>query len=343
MITLDTFIGNTELIQLLKIEILAARARNTELPHVLLKGPAGCGKTSLGEVIARAFGSELLTLTPNTAKRGELLRKFFLGMSDRGYTPEGEITGKIEPSIVFIDEVHQLSMVAQELLGVAMHDWRIPVRVEGKDCFEWVPRFTLIGATTLPGKLSKPFRDRFKIQAQFETYSLQESLDIVDLHAQKEGLRLERGVAESIANRSRGVGRLIVRFLDRLAAAAVVASQGNPKSKNLISTMLAEKMFADFLQVDDRGLTRVDVKILKELYSAEDPVGLDTLSTIVNEDKSTVEGEVEPYLVQQGLVSRTKRGRIITEGGRKYLRDAGYVGKDTSTTRVGRIMGVLDT
>jgi len=339
MITLDTFIGNTEMIQLLKIETLAAKVRNQELPHILLKGPAGCGKTTLAEAIAREFGNKPLTLTPNTAKKSELLRKFFLSMPDQGYDEEGNIKGKINPQVVFIDEVHQLSLLAQELLGVAMHDWRLPVRVNGRDEFEWVPRFTLIGATTLPGKLSKPFRDRFKIQALFETYSQDESLEIVKVHARNEGLQLGEGVANAITKRSRGVGRLLVRFLDRLAAAAVVASQVRPDAGNVITLPLANKVFADFLKIDDRGLTKTDVKILKQLNKMEDPVGVDTLAAIANEDKSTLEQEVEPYLVQEGLMSRTKRGRILTDEGRRYLYTAGYIKNAPTMGRIGRVIG----
>lgn len=342
MFTLDNFVGNEDLINLLKIEVLAAKARNNPLPHVLLKGPAGCGKTTLAEAIANAFGTNPLPLTPNTAKKTELLRKFFLEMPDEGYDEEGNVVGKIQPQVVFIDECHQLGIVAQENIGIAMQDWRLPVRVGGRDEFEWVPRFCLIGATTLPGKLSKPFRDRFKIQAQFETYTHEDSLRIVEIHAKKENLRLGTGVAETIAKRSRGVGRLIVRFLDRLQAAAIVASQNREENRNFITYQLAEKVFNDFLKIDDRGLTTSDIKVLKQLHSLDDPTGLDTLATIINEDKSTVEQEIEPYLVQEGLVARTKRGRTITEEGRRYLKTQGYMEDMPSLGRVGRLIGALE-
>lgn len=337
MITLTNFVGNGDLVRLLRISIAAAKERNLSLPHVLLKGPAGTGKTTLAEVIAREFGVEMMALTPQTAKKTEDLRKLFLQMPGEGYDLQGNIVGKIQPQIVFVDECHQLSLLAQENLGIAMQDWRLPVKVNGKDAFEWVPRFTLIGATTLPGKLSKPFLDRFKIQSDFETYSQDESIQIVRLHASNQKLELSEGVAEAIARRSRGVARLIVRFLDRLADAAVVASQGREHLRNVVSLELAETMFRQFLKVDDRGLTKSDLKILIQLNKLNDPVGVDTLATIANEDKTTIERAVEPYLIQEGLLIRTKRGRVITEEGRRYLAACGYT--DTSSQRTqGRIL-----
>lgn len=339
MITLDNFVGNPDLIQLLKIEIEAAKMLNASLPHVLLKGPAGTGKTTLAEVIARAFGVELVALTPGTAKKTEDLRKLFLRMPGEGYDEEGHIIGRIQPQIVFIDEVHQLVLAAQENLGLAMQDWKLPVKLNGRDVFEWVPRFTLIGATTLPGRLSKPFLDRFKIQSEFETYSHDEAIEIVNLHAQAKGLRLEAGVDDAIAKRSRGVARLIVRFLERLHSPAVVASQNRPDRQNIITLELAELMFSQFLKVDDRGLTKTDVKILKQLARNQDPVGLDTLAAIANEDRGTVERTIEPYLIQEGLMARTKRGRIITEEGRRYLVAEGYLAQEPDMGRAGRIMG----
>ena len=339
MITLDNFVGNKELCQLLKISSIAAKERNQPLPHILLKGPAGTGKTTLAEVIAREFGTKPIALTPQTAKSTDKLRRLFLDMPGEGYDEEGNIIGQIQPQIIFSDECHQLPLVAQENLGIAMQDWKLPVHVDGRDEFEWVPRFTLIGATTLPGKLSKPFLDRFKIQAQFETYSFDEAIEIAELQARNQGLQLGQGVPEEIAKRSRGIARLIVRYLDRLADAAVVSAQGNPESRNLITAQLANKIFKDFLKVDDRGLTITDIKVLKQLHKVGEPVGLDVLATVTNEDKATIENTVEPYLIHEGLLVRTKRGRTITSEGRRYLHTEGYIQQEPEQGRRGRVLG----
>lgn len=338
MITLSTFIGNDDLIKLLRISVSAAKQRNTALPHILLKGPAGTGKTTLAEAIAREFGTEPLALTPTTAKKSEDLRKLFLRMPGTGYDKRGKIVGPIQPQIVFCDEIHQLPLLAQENLGIAMQDWRLPVRLNGKDVFEWVPRFTLIGATTLPGKLSKPFLDRFRIQSDFETYSLEDTIRIVEVHAKGQGLLLDPGVKEAIARRSRGIARLVVRFLDRVADAAVVAAQGREELKKRVSLDLAETMLKHFLKVDDRGLTKSDIKILVQLSKLVEPVGLDALAVVANEDSATIQNTVEPYLIQEGLLMRTKRGRVITDEGRRYLETAGHTGPGTEGSAL-RVMG----
>lgn len=340
MITMSNFVGNGDLIRLLQISVGAAKIRNTSLPHILLKGPAGTGKTTLAEAIAREFGTEPMALTPNTARKTEDLRKLFLKMPGAGYDDDGNITGPIQPQIVFIDEVHQLPLLAQENLGIAMQDWKLPVQINGADVFEWVPRFTLIGATTLPGKLSKPFLDRFKIQSEFETYSHDEAVQISEIQAAAQGLRLDPGVAEAIAQRSRGVPRLVVRYLDRLHDAAVIAGESNPGKENLITIELTELMFRQFLKVDDRGLTKTDIKILVQLARQTDPVGIEMLATIANEDKGTVENSIEPYLLHEGLIVRTKRGRILTEEGRRYLKAAGYLTEELGLPSTGRLMGV---
>jgi Holliday junction DNA helicase RuvB len=339
MITLENFIGNEDFIRLLQISIAAAKDRNSALPHTLMKGPAGCGKTTLAEAVARAFGTKPMALTPATARKTDDLRKLFLRMPGEGYDQEGRIIGKIQPQIVFVDEVHQLPLKAQENLGIAMQDWKLPVNVQGQDVFEWVPRFTLIGATTLPGKLSKPFLDRFKIQSEFETYSRDEAIRIARIHAGTQELTLGPGVPEAIANRSRGVPRLVVRFLDRLADAALVAGRTNPTYRKVITVQLAEAVFRDFLKVDDRGLTKTDIKILKQLSKLKDPVGLDTLATIANEDTTSVERTIEPHLIHEGLLVRTKRGRILTDEGRRYLESAGYIEAGPNVLRTGRLMG----
>lgn len=339
MITMKNFVGNGDLIKLLRISITAAKATNSPLPHLLLKGPAGTGKTTLAEAVAREFGTVPMALTPNTAKASSELRKLFLRMPGEGYDQDGNIIGRIQPQIVFVDECHQLPLLAQENLGIAMQDWKLPVKINGVDVFEWVPRFTLIGATTLAGKLSKPFLDRFKLQSEFETYSLDESKEIVEIQAKNLSLNLADGVSEIIARRSRGVARLVVRFLERINDARVVAAQSNPTYGQVITPDLAEHVFEEYLHIDDRGLAKTDIKILKELSKIQDPVGLETLATITNEDKGTIEKTIEPYLVQEGLICRTKRGRLLTDEGRRYLESEGYIDSSPELQRVGRLIG----
>ena len=152
---------------------------------------------------------------------------------------------------------------------------------------------------------------------------------------------MERGVSEAIAKRSRGVPRLIVRYLERVHDAAVVAAKENPGTENVITLELAELMFKQFLKVDDRGMTKTDIKILLQLARQPDPVGLEMLATIANEDKGTVERSIEPYLIHEGLIVRTKRGRLLTEEGRRYLEEAGYLKEESRSKgeRAGRLIG----
>ena len=174
-----------------------------------------------------------------------------------------------------------------------------------------------------------------------ETYAHDETVQITAIHANTQGLKLKEGVADAIAKRSRGVPRLVVRYLDRLHDAAVVAGKENPGTENIISLELAELMFKQFLKVDDRGLTKTDIKILLQLSKQSDPVGVDMLATIANEDKGTIESFVEPYLIHEGLIIRTKRGRVLTDEGYRYLVEAGYLKGEPRLERAGRLIGGL--
>jgi Holliday junction DNA helicase RuvB len=182
----------------------------------------------------------------------------------------------------------------------------------------WAPRFTLIGATTNDGKLSKPFRDRFKLRFVFTPYSLEESIQIVFLHAERLKIKIDQPGAAEIASRGRGVPRILVSLLERCRDASIATSDGS------IGREVAIVAF-HYMDIDNSGLTKIDINLLKALYDVAVPVGLDNLSTILNESPKVISEAIEPYLIQRGLVLRSSKGRTITDRGRRYLSDGGHI------------------
>ena len=307
-------IGNDNIKLQLQIASQAARINNTSIPHVLFAGAAGCGKTSMAKALSKDVRTNLIKVPPESLKTSQDLLDISENMNYSGYNKYGNVVGQRKPSILFLDEIHKMPLSGQESLGIAMEEWYTATKNKWTREVDniWLPRFTVVGATTLEGKLSKPFRDRFKLIFYFETYDFDLSVQIVKKHAELNKIQITDGAAIEIAKRSRGVPRVMVSYLTNCADAATVAEM------ELVDEVATTSMF-NIMGIDDKGLTRSDIKVLKSLYKSGMPVGLDTLSVMTDISGQTIQNAIEPYLIQTGLILRSSRGRLITKKGLEYL------------------------
>lgn len=334
-------IGNKDIMAQLSIAKISAQKRNRALPHTLLTGAAGCGKTSTAKHTAKLSGSDLISISPDAIKTRFDVALLAKRCNESGYDSRGVLINpeQMRPSIIFIDEIHNLSLAAQEHLGILMEEWHIPVtareardlklRVTGKhDMYiYWAPQFTLIGATTNDGRLSKPFRDRFKLRFVFSPYSLEESKQIVLMHAERLDIKIDEGAAIQIAKRGRGVPRILVSLLERCRDTALAINNGE------ITEELAKVAFFK-MGIDSAGFTETDIKLLKTLYEIGEPIGLDNLATILNESQKVLSETIEPYLIQRGFLLRSAKGRTITSKAIEYLIEKGHVAGNSKFERV---------
>jgi len=324
-------IGNENIFLQLNIATKSAAIENRSLPHMLLTGAAGCGKTSTAKYIAKNSGAEFLEIAHESIKTRDdvLILRDQLNME--GYNKQtGNKTTQVRPTIVFIDEIHRLSSTGQEYLGIAMENWIIPVEKkqakisyygefglnkEGRG--RWCPRFTLIGATTNDGLLTKPFKDRFKFKFVFNTYTFEESKQIVASHAEELKVTINEEAIIEIAKRGRGVPRILVTLLERCRDTASYTN-------SIVDLAVSQATFR-LIGVDPTGLTPTDISIMKSLYVSENPIGLDNLAIITNESSKTISETVEPFLIQMGFITRGPRGRILADKGREYLTMNNYI------------------
>ncbi|MCS7164034.1 MAG: Holliday junction branch migration DNA helicase RuvB [Thermodesulfovibrio sp.] len=295
--TLKEFIGQKKIKDNIEVFIKAAILRKEPLDHVLFCGPPGLGKTTLATVIANELGVNIKSTSGPVLERAGDVAAILTNLSDR--------------DILFIDEIHRLPRVVEEILYPAMEDFKLDIIVGQGPSARTIklnlPRFTLIGATTRTGLITSPLRERFGVVFRLEFYNPEELKEIIKRSARILGILIEEDAAMEIAKRSRGTPRTANRLLKRIRDFAQV------KNKDLIDLQIAREALAA-MDVDDYGLDEMDRKILLTIIEKFNggPAGIESIAASLREDKDTIEDVYEPYLIQEGFIERTARGRVAT-------------------------------
>lgn len=299
---LDDYTGQPHVCEQMEIFIQAARNRDDALDHLLIFGPPGLGKTTLANIVANEMGVNIKTTSgPVLEKAGDLAAL---------------LTNLERNDVLFIDEIHRLSPVVEEILYPAMEDYQLDIMIgEGPAARSIkldLPPFTLVGATTRAGSLTSPLRDRFGIVQRLEFYNVKDLTSIVSRSASYLNLEMNEEGAQEVARRSRGTPRIANRLLRRVRDYAEIKADGT------VGADVAAKAL-DMLDVDKEGFDYMDRKLLTAIIEKFDggPVGLDNLAAAIGEEKETIEDVIEPFLIQQGFLQRTPRGRIVSQ--RAYL------------------------
>lgn len=302
---LGEYIGQKKVKENLSLFMEAAKQRGDALDHVLLAGPPGLGKTTLAHIIANEMGTQLHSVTgPNIEKKGDL----------------AAVLTNLQPGdVLFIDEIHRLQKTIEEVLYSAMEDFKLDLIIgqgpAAKTLRIDLPQFTLVGATTRTGLLSSPLRDRFGVQLRLDFYPAEELEQIVRRSSSILSIETSETGANEIARRSRGTPRIANRLLKRVRDFAQVKRGTGQIDREVAKAALA------LFEVDDRGLDFMDRKLLLTLIEKFDggPVGIDTMSSALGEERDTLEDVYEPYLIQEGFLQRTPRGRMATRTAFEHL------------------------
>ena len=292
---LDEYIGQEQIKKNLKVFIKAAKKRGESLDHILFFGPPGLGKTTLANIIANEMGSNLKTIAaPMLEKSGDLA---------------AILTNLEDGDILFIDEIHRLKASIEEVLYSAMEDFRLDIVIGSGPAAQTikldVAKFTLIGATTRAGMLSNPLRDRFGMSFRLNFYNHEELSTIVKLASKKLNKDIDSEASFEIAKRSRGTPRIALRLLKRVRDFAEVEDESKITHKTT-------KYALDELGINEHGFDELDIKFLSLLAEAKKPLGLSTIAAALSEDEGTIEEVIEPFLIANGFVEKTPKGRIAT-------------------------------
>lgn len=295
----DEYIGQKDVKENIKVFVKAAKMRNTNLDHVLLYGPPGLGKTTLAHIIANELGSNIKTASgPTIEKSGDL----------------AAILSTLEPNdVLFIDEIHRIPRYIEEILYSAMEDFKLDIIIGGNEGQSRnikidLPPFTLVGATTRAGDLSAPLRDRFGIVSKLEFYTTEELSEIVKRTARVVEVEIDDKSAIEIAKRSRKTPRIANRLLKRVSDFALVENDG-------VITLDLVKKALERLKINDNGLDNTDTEYLISIIEkfGGGPVGVESVASSIGEEVTTIEDVIEPFLLQEGYIKRTTRGRVVTE------------------------------
>ncbi len=316
----DEYVGQAHCKRPIRTSALASQKQNEPFPHTLLSGGAGLGKTSLAAIIAGERDVPFYPVAVDEMTNAQSIHRILANLEMQGYDSQGQVVGPIKPDVLFVDEIHRLDRGAQELLLTALED-RVFDSVEKNPLTgntevrrQWVPCFSLVGATNRPGDLTQAFRDRMRLHLRLESYPVEDLSKIAAQAFDRLGIQAGEQELTMVAKRGRGIPRYTISIVLMVRDVCVT------RDKKIADVNACLEAF-EALGLDQLGLTRSEVEMLRHLAEAGRPVGLSGVAEILGEEASAIQATIEPFLIRQGLIARTGRGRSITDKGLKHLQN----------------------